>query len=161
MEDNGKKEKMGTPQFIIPKLRTGVRGRNFHGRHYPTNHTVKQAEARKTLSQTEEWDGEDTVFDHPESAGRPNAARHDQGTSIQQQHRLSRGSTVSRDWTIFALRSLPPCCPDHNRIERTRQNHHASVTRNHRCSDISESMKYARYFLQKRNQQDPRYPQAA
>jgi len=53
----------------------------------------------------------------------------------------------------FALHFLPPYCPDHNKIERTWQDLHANVTRNHRCSTMSQLMKNTRAYLRKRNQE--------
>jgi transposase len=53
----------------------------------------------------------------------------------------------------FALHWLPPYCPDHNKIERTWQDLHAYVTRNHKCSRMSDLMDNTRYFLRKRNKE--------
>jgi transposase len=53
----------------------------------------------------------------------------------------------------FALHFLPPYCPDHNKIERTWQDVHASVTRNHKCSTMSELMENARNFLRQRSKE--------
>lgn len=50
------------------------------------------------------------------------------------------------------LHFLPPYCPDHNRIERTWQDLHANVTRNHQCQDMDELMKQVRSYLTSRNQ---------
>jgi transposase len=49
------------------------------------------------------------------------------------------------------LHFLPPYCPDHNRIERTWQDLHANVTRNHKCADMKELMRNARTYLRRRN----------
>jgi transposase len=49
------------------------------------------------------------------------------------------------------LHFLPPYCPDHNKIERTWQDLHANVTRNHQCSNMTELMREVRYYLRKRN----------
>lgn len=49
------------------------------------------------------------------------------------------------------LHFLPPYCPDSNRIERVWQDLHANVTRNHRCSGMSELMNNVRYYLRIRN----------
>jgi transposase len=49
------------------------------------------------------------------------------------------------------LHFLPPYCPDENEIERTWQDLHAEVTRNHTCSDMRELMKHVRRFLKARN----------
>lgn len=51
------------------------------------------------------------------------------------------------------LHFLPPYCPDHNKIERTWQDLHANVTRNHTCSDMKELMKHVRYYLKRRNRE--------
>ena len=51
----------------------------------------------------------------------------------------------------FCLHFLPPYCPDHNKIERTWQDVHANVTRNHLCSTMGELMKELRHYLKKRN----------
>jgi transposase len=51
------------------------------------------------------------------------------------------------------LHFLPPYCPDHNKIERTWQDFHVYVTRNHRCKDMAQLMKNARYFLRKKSKQ--------
>ena len=61
----------------------------------------------------------------------------------------------------FALHFLPPYCPDHNKIERAWQDLHANVTRNHKCSDMSELMKNVRHYLQQRNKQKAQYATAA
>lgn len=53
----------------------------------------------------------------------------------------------------FELHFLPPYCPDHNKIERTWQDLHAYVTRNHKCSTMSQLMNNVRYFLRKRNKE--------
>jgi transposase len=51
----------------------------------------------------------------------------------------------------LVLHFLPPYCPDHNRIERTWQDLHANVTRNHQCADMNELMKQVRAYLKSRN----------
>jgi transposase len=51
------------------------------------------------------------------------------------------------------LHFLPPYCPDHNKIERTWEDLHANVTRNHRCSTMDELMSETRGYLRRRNQQ--------
>lgn len=53
----------------------------------------------------------------------------------------------------FELHFLPPYCPDHNKIERTWQDLHAYVTRNHKCPDMLQLMDNTRYFLRKRNKE--------
>ncbi len=49
------------------------------------------------------------------------------------------------------LHFLPPYCPDYNKIERTWQDLHANVTRNHRCPDMGSLMREVRAYLRKRN----------
>lgn len=49
------------------------------------------------------------------------------------------------------LHFLPPYCPDDNRIERTWEDLHANVTRNHRCRKMSELMRNVRRYLNHRN----------
>lgn len=51
------------------------------------------------------------------------------------------------------LHFLPPYCPDHNKIERTWQDVHANVTRNHRCATMEQLMKNTRDYLQQRNKE--------
>lgn len=51
------------------------------------------------------------------------------------------------------LHFLPPYCPDHNKIERTWQDVHANVTRNHRCTLMGNLMKKLRNYLHRRNRQ--------
>jgi len=51
------------------------------------------------------------------------------------------------------LHFLPPYCPDHNTIERTWQDLHANVTRNHTCADMRQLMKNVRYYLKTRNRE--------
>jgi putative transposase len=49
------------------------------------------------------------------------------------------------------LHFLPPYCPDHNRIERTWQDLHANVTRNHRCTDMPHLMQRVRSYIRTHN----------
>lgn len=49
------------------------------------------------------------------------------------------------------LHFLPPYCPDDNKIERTWQDLHANVTRNHCCPDITTLMHEVRSYLRRRN----------
>lgn len=49
------------------------------------------------------------------------------------------------------LHFLPPYCPDQNRIERTWQDLHANVTRNHRCPTMSQLMRNVRSYVRRRN----------
>jgi transposase len=51
------------------------------------------------------------------------------------------------------LHFLPPYCPDHNKIERTWQDLHANVTRNHGCPDMPTLMREVRAYLRRRNSQ--------
>jgi len=53
----------------------------------------------------------------------------------------------------FRLHFLPPYCPDHNKIERAWQDLHANVTRNHKCSNMSDLMKNVRDYLRRRNRE--------
>ena len=46
---------------------------------------------------------------------------------------------------------LPPYCPDHNRIERTWEDPHANVTRNHTCRTRPQLMGRVRSDLRRRN----------
>ena len=49
------------------------------------------------------------------------------------------------------LHFLPPYCPDHNKIERTWQDLHANVTRNHCCPNMVSLMREVRAYLDRRN----------
>lgn len=51
----------------------------------------------------------------------------------------------------LVLHFLPPYCPDHNRIERTWQDVHANVTRNHKCATITDLMHNVRTYIRTRN----------
>jgi transposase len=51
------------------------------------------------------------------------------------------------------LHFLPPYCPDHNHIERTWQNLHANVTRNHTCRDMRTLMRRVRNYLRRHDRQ--------
>ena len=53
----------------------------------------------------------------------------------------------------LVLHFLPPYCPDHNRIERTWQNVHANVTRNHKCATMKDLMHNVRSYIRTRNNQ--------
>lgn len=59
------------------------------------------------------------------------------------------------------LHFLPPYCPDHNKIERSWQDLHANVTRNHTCADMRELMKNVRYYLRSRNRHKAQQNDAA
>lgn len=60
-------------------------------------------------------------------------------------------SLASEQGRRLRLHFLPPYCPDHNRIERTWRDLHASVTRNHTCADIHDLMKNVRCYLTQHN----------
>lgn len=62
-------------------------------------------------------------------------------------------SLATKEGCRLRLHFLPPYCPDHNRIERTWQDLHANVTRNHRCANMRELMGNVRYYLNQRNRQ--------
>jgi transposase len=47
--------------------------------------------------------------------------------------------------------SLPPYCPDENRIERVWCDLHRNVTRNHQCNTIHELMKEVHHWLRQEN----------
>lgn len=49
----------------------------------------------------------------------------------------------------LVLHFLPPYCPDHNKIERTWQDLHAGVTRNHACQSMAELMSEVHQFLRR------------
>jgi len=51
------------------------------------------------------------------------------------------------------LHFLPPYCPDYNRIERTWEDLHANVTRNHRCQSMEELLQHVHDYLQRRNRE--------
>lgn len=51
------------------------------------------------------------------------------------------------------LHFLPPYCPDYNRIERTWEDLHANVTRNHRCKSLEQLMQQVHRYLRRRNQE--------
>src|SRR4051812_29172767 len=59
------------------------------------------------------------------------------------------------------LHFLPPCCPDHNRIERVWEDLHANVTRNHRCRTMEQLMEQVKIYLRTRNKRGHHcYPRA-
>lgn len=62
-----------------------------------------------------------------------------------------RQSLATEAGRRLKLHYLPPYCPDHNKIERTWQDLHANVTRNHACSDIAGLMRQVRAYLNRRN----------
>jgi transposase len=62
-------------------------------------------------------------------------------------------SLLTEQGSRLKLHFLPPYCPDHNKIERTWQDLHANVTRNHTCRDIDELMRNVRSYIKGRNRQ--------
>jgi len=62
-----------------------------------------------------------------------------------------RQSLATEAGRRIQLHFLPPYCPDHNKIERTWQDLHANVTRNHACSEIADLMRQVRAYLNRRN----------
>lgn len=80
--------------------------------------------------------------------------------SIHSTEEVAR-TLASKAGQRFALHFLPPYCPDHNKIERAWQDLHANVTRNHKCSDISNLMKNVRHYLTQRNRSKTQYATAA
>ena len=57
----------------------------------------------------------------------------------------------TREGRRLVLHFLPPYCPDHNRIERTWQDVHANVTRNHKCKTMADLMRNVRAYIRTRN----------
>ena len=51
------------------------------------------------------------------------------------------------------LHFLPPYCPDYNSIERTWEDLHANVTRNHRCRSMEQLMRHVHSYLRRRNKE--------
>jgi len=80
--------------------------------------------------------------------------------SIHSTERVAK-TLESKSGQRFALHFLPPYCPDHNKIERSWQDLHANVTRNHKCSDMHELMKNVRYYIRQRNREKAQYVTAA
>src|SRR6516225_336085 len=62
-----------------------------------------------------------------------------------------RVSLTTEQGRRLRLHRLPPYCPDDNRIERTWEDLHANVTRNHKCRDMGELMRNVRAWLRRRN----------
>jgi len=62
-----------------------------------------------------------------------------------------RVSLTTEQGRRLRLHPLPPYCPDDNRIERTWEDLHANVTRNHKCRDMRELMRNVRAWLRRRN----------
>jgi transposase len=65
--------------------------------------------------------------------------------------RLVQSSLQSPQGQRIDIQFLPPYCPDHNKIERTWQDLHANVTRNHQCSGMQELMKNVRHYIRECN----------
>jgi transposase len=63
-----------------------------------------------------------------------------------------RTSLATPEGSRIQLHFLPPYCPDHNKIERTWQDLHANVTRNHCCPEMRPLMREVRAYLRQRNQ---------
>jgi transposase len=71
-------------------------------------------------------------------------------------------SLESPEGQRLQLHFLPPYCPDHNKIERTWQDLHANVTRNHACASMAELMSEVRRYLRHHaKKQLPEYAIAA
>lgn len=51
----------------------------------------------------------------------------------------------------IVLHFLPPYCPNENKIERTWEDLHANVTRNHRCPDMATLMREVYHYLHQHN----------
>lgn len=62
-----------------------------------------------------------------------------------------QGSLESPEGRRIRLHFLPPYSPDDNLIERTWQDLHANVTRNHRCASMQELMCNVRHYLRQHN----------
>lgn len=60
-------------------------------------------------------------------------------------------SLATKKGQRIKLHFLPPYCPDHNKIERTWQDLHANVTRNHRAESMKVLMRNVRYYLRQYN----------
>jgi len=71
------------------------------------------------------------------------------------QTRLVQSSLQTPLGRKLKLHFLPPYCPDHNRIERTWQDLHANVTRNHKCSTMPQLMRNVRAYIRRRNHHRP------
>ena len=74
---------------------------------------------------------------------------------ILDNYRIHSSQIIAVALTQFAARIrlhfLPPYSPDKNAIERSWQDLHANVTRNHRCATLKELMHEVRYYLHKYN----------
>jgi len=62
-----------------------------------------------------------------------------------------RVSLLTEQGRRLRLHPLPPYCPDDNRIERTWEDLHANVTRNHKCRNMGQLMAKVRAWLRRRN----------
>jgi transposase len=62
-----------------------------------------------------------------------------------------RVSLATVEGRRLRLHFLPPYCPDHNQIERTWQDVHANVTRNHCCREMNSLMRNVLTYLRSRN----------
>ena len=71
-----------------------------------------------------------------------------------------RVSLATVEGQRLRLHFLPPYCPDHNKIERTWQDLHANVTRNHRCGDMQTLMRNVRRYLHSRSRKCRRHPKS-
>jgi transposase len=68
--------------------------------------------------------------------------------------RLVQSSLQTPQGLRLEFHFLSPYCPDHNKIERTWQDLHANVSRNHKCSDMPELMKNVNHFIVERNRRN-------
>jgi len=64
---------------------------------------------------------------------------------------LVKSSLETPEGRRLVLHFLPPYCPDHNRIERTWQDVHANVTRNHKCATMADLMRNVHTYIRSRN----------
>jgi transposase len=69
--------------------------------------------------------------------------------------KLVRESLATPLGRRLRLHFLPPYCPDHNRIERTWEDLHANVTRNHKCSTMPQLMRNVRSYIRRHNHRRP------
>lgn len=69
--------------------------------------------------------------------------------------KLVRESLATPLGRRLRLHFLPPYCPDHNRIERTWEDLHANVTRNHKCSTMPQLMRNVRSYIRRHNHRQP------
>jgi len=65
--------------------------------------------------------------------------------------KLVQSCLTTRAGRRLKLHFLPPYCPDHNKIERTWQDLHANVTRNHQCATMTDLMRNVRAYIRRRN----------